>query len=136
MSLSREAIQEGKEYLRGNLFMHFRSSLILENCSQLFGHKFFECRVIAACQLCTKGDKFESRYLVISKFRIFIIHGKNPHSFKLERNFHLLSLRSLIFNNDKELNLSYEDKAKNTIKLHYRSEDVLPCDLVRDILVC
>jgi hypothetical protein len=77
----------------------------LENCTQLFGPKFFECRLIAACQLSAKADKFESRFVVISKFRLFIIHGKNPHSLKVERVFNLLALRSLILHNEKEVGL-------------------------------
>lgn len=129
------------------VFLDYR--LFLENCAQLFGQKFFECRLIAACQLSAKADKFESRFAVISKFRLFTIHGKNPHSFKVERVFNLLALRSLILHNEKEvivddlqnlfqpfkLTILYEDKPKSTSKFVYRSEDVLPVDFARELLV-
>ncbi|KAI6234521.1 Carm-PH domain-containing protein [Aphelenchoides fujianensis] len=120
MSLTRELIQESKEYLR-------------ENCAQLFGQKFWECRLAAACQLSTKAEKFESRFIVISKFRLFLLHGKNPTSFKLERSFNLLALRSLIVS-DKELTITYEDKHKTPSKFVYRSEDIPPMEMARELL--
>lgn len=105
MSLSREATQENKDYLKGKLFEYLLSYYPLrsENCTSLFGAKFFECRLISACQLSYKADKFETRFLVISKFRIFVIHGKSPHSFKVERDFNLLALRCLVVQNEKEV---------------------------------
>ncbi|KAI6170504.1 Carm-PH domain-containing protein [Aphelenchoides bicaudatus] len=120
MSLSREAIKESKEYLK-------------ENCSQLCGQKFVDCRTISACQLSAKADKFENRFAILSKFRLFVIYGKN-HSFKIERTFNLLALRSLILHNEKELTIAYEDKPKSTSKFVYRSEDVPPLDMAREIL--
>ncbi|KAI6179615.1 Carm-PH domain-containing protein [Aphelenchoides besseyi] len=135
MSLTREVIQESKDYLR-------------ENCAQLFGQKFWECRLAAACQLSTKSDKFESRFIVISKFRLFLMHGKNATSFKLERSFNLLALRVLIVNEKEvggnehriqviiqlQLSITYEDKPKSTAKFTYRSDDVPPMEMARELL--
>ena len=78
MSLTREAMAECKDYLRGlrlqpAFFLASATLRVAENCANLFGQKFFECRLVAACQLATKGDKFETRFLIVSKFRLFIV---------------------------------------------------------------
>lgn len=82
MSLSREAQREGRDYLK-------------ENCAQFFGQRFFDSRIVAACQLCHKSDKFETRFVAICKYRVFVVHGKTPVNFKLERSFNILNLRQL-----------------------------------------
>ncbi|CAD5208828.1 unnamed protein product [Bursaphelenchus xylophilus] len=120
MSLSREAMKEGCEYLK-------------DNSAQMFGHKFFDCRVVSVCQICQKSDKFETRFLAICKYRVFIVYGKNPANFKLERSFNLLTLRQLLVQN-KELIISYEDKPKSQHKLIYRSEDTEPLQMAKEIL--
>ncbi|CAD5206165.1 unnamed protein product [Bursaphelenchus okinawaensis] len=119
MSLSREAMQEGREYLK-------------DNSAQMFGQKFFDCRVVSICQLCQKSDKFENRFLAICKYRVFIVHGKNPVNFKLEKSFNLLTLRQLQVLN-KELILVYEDKLK-CHKVIYRSDDIEPLQMAKEIL--
>lgn len=51
--------------------------------------------MVSACQLCQKSDKFEPRFLAISKFRVFVIQGKNPANFKLDKSFSILVLRQI-----------------------------------------
>lgn len=67
----------------------------LANSASLFGQKFWECRFVCSAQLVVKADKHESRFLVVSKFRLFFVQGKNPATLKLDKGFNLLALRSL-----------------------------------------
>lgn len=51
----------------------------------------------------TKTDKFENRIFALSKFRVFILHGKTPSSLKIDRTFHILSIRGIQIINDNEV---------------------------------
>lgn len=67
--------------------------LFKDNVTALFGQKFWECRYASAVIVQQKNDRWESRFLAIAKFRVFILCGKTTLSLKVERTFNILALR-------------------------------------------
>ena len=137
MSLSRDIIDEIKNYIRGKLYLYTRMNHHLsENCAHLFGKKFWECRTILYTQISSKADKYEPRFFVISKFRVFILHGKSPVHLKVDKKFNILNLRSIqVVAQTKELCLSWEDRSKGSIaKAFIKSEEKDSIDLAKDLL--
>lgn len=61
----------------------------------MFGQKFWECRHASAVQTHQKNDRWETRFVAIAKFRVFLLHGKNVSAMKIERTFNILALRHL-----------------------------------------
>lgn len=140
MSLSRDSIDEIKNFIRGIFFLLLKLLKIwifLDNCTSLFGKKFWECRTILDVQFASKTDKYESRFFVISKFRIFILHGKSPIHLKIDKKFNLLSLRTIqVVTPTKELCLSWEDRSKNVIaKAFIKSDEKESIEIARDLLI-
>uniref|UniRef100_A0A7E4ZZG2 Carm_PH domain-containing protein n=1 Tax=Panagrellus redivivus TaxID=6233 RepID=A0A7E4ZZG2_PANRE len=123
MSLSRDNIAEARAYIK-------------ENCALLFGKKYWECRTIIHIQYAPKSDKFESRFLAISKFRVFILHGKAPN-LKVDKKFNLLALRSIqIVTPNKELSLSWEDRSgRGIVKGLIRCDEKPTIDIAREMLM-
>ena len=102
----------------------------------MFGKKFWECRVIIHTHISSKQDKYEPRFFVISKFRIFILYGKSPVHLKVDKKFNILNLRSIqVVPQTKELCLSWEDRSKGSIaKAFIKSEEKDSIDLAKDLL--
>lgn len=67
----------------------------VEHSSFLFGLKFRECRFISSVRVQVKGDKFETKFLTISKFRVFLLSGKQFSHLKVEKCFNILALKHL-----------------------------------------
>lgn len=70
----------------------------LEHCAAIFGQKFWECRLVRVIQVQLKPEKFETKFLAFSKFRVFIVHGKYAGNLKIEKCFNILALRQLNVN--------------------------------------
>uniref|UniRef100_A0A914Y306 CARMIL pleckstrin homology domain-containing protein n=1 Tax=Panagrolaimus superbus TaxID=310955 RepID=A0A914Y306_9BILA len=123
MSLTRDTVEEIRQYIR-------------ENCSTLFGKKFWECRSISLIQFSTKSDKYEQKFFVISKFRVFILHGKTPLHLKIDKKFNLLSLRAIqVIAASKELNLSWEDRSgRSIVKASIKCTEMEPIELAKSLL--
>ncbi|KJH42166.1 leucine Rich repeat-containing domain protein [Dictyocaulus viviparus] len=68
---------------------------IKQKPSAVLGNKFFDYRIVLPSELSYKGDRFEPRIFVISKFRIFLLIGKTPSALKIDRSFHILSIKSM-----------------------------------------
>lgn len=66
-----------------------------ENAGSIFGQKFWESRHTCAIQVQLKSDRWETRFLSIAKFRVFLLHGKCVSNLKIERSFNILALRHL-----------------------------------------
>ncbi|VDM49547.1 unnamed protein product [Toxocara canis] len=109
MSLTRSAINELCGYIQ-------------EKCSSIFGSKFWDCRLVCGIEYGTKPDKYETRIFALSKFRIFIVHGKTPASVKVDRYFHLLSIRSIQILNDTEVCLGLDENAVGKRRVFFRCE--------------
>ncbi|VDO72611.1 unnamed protein product [Haemonchus placei] len=77
--------------------------------SAVLGNKFFDYRVALQSELSYKGDKFEPRIFVISKFRIFLLNGKSPSSLKIDKSFHILNVKSLSALKDDEVSALVEE---------------------------
>uniref|UniRef100_F1KRJ3 Leucine-rich repeat-containing protein 16A n=1 Tax=Ascaris suum TaxID=6253 RepID=F1KRJ3_ASCSU len=109
MSLTRNAINELCAYIQ-------------EKCSSIFGNKFWDCRLVCGVEYGTKPDKYETRILALSKFRVFIVHGKTPASIKVDRFFHLLSIRSIQLLNDAEVCIGLDENASGKRRVFFRCE--------------
>ncbi|VDK48015.1 unnamed protein product [Anisakis simplex] len=96
MSLTRSAINELCGYIQ-------------EKCSTIFGNKYWDCRFVCAVEYGTKPDKYETRIFTLSKFRVFIVHGKTPASIKVDRCFHLLSIKTMQILSDNEVCLGLDE---------------------------
>ncbi|XGW24929.1 hypothetical protein V3C99_006403 [Haemonchus contortus] len=96
MSMSRSIQQELCEYVQ-------------QKPSAVLGNKFFDYRVALQSELSYKGDKFEPRIFVISKFRIFLLNGKSPSSLKIDKSFHILNVKSLSALKDDEVSALVEE---------------------------
>uniref|UniRef100_A0A915PT12 CARMIL pleckstrin homology domain-containing protein n=1 Tax=Setaria digitata TaxID=48799 RepID=A0A915PT12_9BILA len=115
MSLSRGAHTELCNYVQ-------------EKCNAIFGSKFWDCRLACSVEYGTKTDKFENRIFALSKFRVFILHGKTPSSLKIDRTFHILSIRAIQITSDSEvcfgLDESFLGKRRIFIRLENGSKNV------------
>ncbi|CAG9529719.1 unnamed protein product [Cercopithifilaria johnstoni] len=103
-------------------------SYVQEKCNSIFGSKFWDCRLACSIEYGTKADKFESRIFALSKFRVFILHGKTPSSLKIDRTFHILSIRVVQIVNDNEvcfgLDESFLGKKRIFIRLENGSKNI------------
>ncbi|VDK72331.1 unnamed protein product [Onchocerca ochengi] len=103
-------------------------SYIQEKCSSIFGSKFWDCRLVCNVECGTKTDKFENRIFALSKFRVFILHGKTPSSLKIDRTFHILSIRVIQIINDNEVCFSLDEsflgKRRIFIRLEHGSKNI------------
>ncbi|MCP9260280.1 Leucine-rich repeat-containing protein 16A [Dirofilaria immitis] len=101
---------------------------IQEKCNSLFGSKFWDCRLVCCVECGTKTDKFENRIFALSKFRVFILHGKTPSSLKIDRTFHILSIRVIQIINDNEMCFSLDEnffgKRRIFIRLEHGSKNI------------
>ncbi|VDN05498.1 unnamed protein product [Thelazia callipaeda] len=101
---------------------------VQEKCSSIFGSKFWDCRLACAVEYGTKSDKLEYRIFVLTKFRVFILHGKTPSSLKIDRTFHILSIRVIQVVNDHEvcfiLDESYLAKRRIFIRLENGAKNI------------
>ncbi|PIO70869.1 leucine Rich repeat-containing domain protein [Teladorsagia circumcincta] len=77
--------------------------------SAVLGNKFFDYRVALQSEVSYKGDKYEPRIFVISKFRIFLLNGKSPSSLKIDKSYHILNVKSLSALKDDEVAISFEE---------------------------
>ena len=59
------------------------------------GSKFWDTRLICRVEAGNKPDKLDARVLVLSKFRVFLLTGKSSHNLKVDKAFHLLSIRAI-----------------------------------------
>uniref|UniRef100_A0A1I7U4H1 Carm_PH domain-containing protein n=1 Tax=Caenorhabditis tropicalis TaxID=1561998 RepID=A0A1I7U4H1_9PELO len=82
MSMSRSTIQELCDFVQ-------------HKPSQILGNKFFDSRIVCQVDVAHKGDKYEPRIFIISKFRIFLLMGKTTSSLKIEKSFHVLTIKAL-----------------------------------------
>ncbi|CAI5440048.1 unnamed protein product [Caenorhabditis angaria] len=106
MSMTRSTIGELSD------FVQHKPSIIL-------GNKFFDSRCVLQVDVAHKADKFEPRIFVISKFRIFFLIGKTTSSLKIEKSFHVLTIRSIHLVKEDEISISIDDgvhKRKINIK--------------------
>ncbi|KAE9421704.1 hypothetical protein Angca_003133 [Angiostrongylus cantonensis] len=96
MSMSRSVLQELCEYIK-------------QKPSAVLGNKFFDYRIVLPSEISYKGEKFEPRIFVISKFRIFLLTGKSPSSLKIDRSYHILAIKSINTLKGEEVAISFED---------------------------
>ncbi|KIH66077.1 hypothetical protein ANCDUO_03598 [Ancylostoma duodenale] len=96
MSMSRSILQELCEYIQ-------------QKPSSVLGNKFFDYRVALQADVSYKGDKFEPRIFVISKFRLFLLSGKSPSSLKIERSYHILHIKSISVLNNEEVAIIFDE---------------------------
>ncbi|VDO84435.1 unnamed protein product [Heligmosomoides polygyrus] len=82
-----------------------------EKPSHVLGNKFFDYRVALQSEVSYKGDKFEPRIFVISKFRVFLLNGKSPSSLKIDRSYHILNVKSINIGKDDEVSQLSPSKA-------------------------
>ncbi|GMR53449.1 hypothetical protein PMAYCL1PPCAC_23644, partial [Pristionchus mayeri] len=75
----------------------------------VLGNKFFDSRLVVHIELHTKSDKYESRFLVISKFRLFLLTGKNANSLKIDRSYHILQIKSACILSENETALMVDE---------------------------
>lgn len=90
------------EHTRGVVWIHPQSVRapppyppLPDKPSTVLGNKFFDCRAAVYGEISHKADRYESKILVISKFRVFLISGRTPSTLKVERSFHLLNIRGI-----------------------------------------
>ncbi|KAK0424292.1 hypothetical protein QR680_008595 [Steinernema hermaphroditum] len=113
-------------------------SYVQENCSTFFGKKFWDCRLVTGIEFATKADKYEPKIFAISKFRLFILHGKTPQSLKPpDKSYHVLSIRQIQVVNDSELCIQLDESASSSTtkrRLLIRCAEHSAEDLARYIL--
>ncbi|ETN72358.1 leucine Rich repeat-containing domain protein, partial [Necator americanus] len=120
MSMSRSILQELCDYVQ-------------QKPSTVLGNKFFDYRVALQADVSYKGDKFEPRIFVISKFRLFILSGKSPSSLKIDRSYHLLSIKSVNILNNDEVAIAF-DEAGHRKKYVIKSPQASSSALVKHVL--
>ncbi|WKX92118.1 hypothetical protein Q1695_010278 [Nippostrongylus brasiliensis] len=120
MSMSRSVQQELCEYIQQ------KPSLVL-------GNKFFDYRVTLLSEVSYKGDKFEPKIFVISKFRIFLLSGKSPSSLKIDRSYHILNVKSLSIVKEDEVAVSFEE-AGHKKRYVIKTPHVTAAALIKHIL--
>ncbi|KAL3088061.1 hypothetical protein niasHS_009347 [Heterodera schachtii] len=99
LSMSREKAEEICKHIK-------------ENSGALFGQKFWECRLACALLAQQKGDRWESRFMAIAKFRVFILQGKSVNSLKIEKCFNIVALRYLeLLQQDLQLQIGWEERS-------------------------
>ena len=62
---------------------------IKTNPDTLFGQKYWQCRHACVIQIQQKPELWETRFLSIAKYRVFLLNGKSLTSLKLERSFNI-----------------------------------------------
>ncbi|EFO22296.2 leucine Rich Repeat family protein [Loa loa] len=98
-------------------------SYVQEKCNSIFGSKFWDCRLACSVEYGTKTDKFENRIFALSKFRVFILHGKTPSSLKIDRTFHILSIRVIQIVNDNEVCFGLDESFLGKRRIFIRLEN-------------
>lgn len=87
--------------------------------SQVLGNKFFDSRIVVQVDVAHKADKYEPRIFIISKFRIFLLMGKTTSSLKIEKSFHVLTIKAIHVISEEEVVIHLDDaghKKKINIK--------------------
>ncbi|VDM57931.1 unnamed protein product [Angiostrongylus costaricensis] len=120
MSMSRSVLQELCEYIK-------------QKPSSVLGNKFFDYRIVLPSEISYKGEKFEPRIFVISKFRIFLLTGKSPSSLKIDRSYHILAIKSINTLKGEEVAISFED-AGHRKRYVIKSSQATASVLIRHIL--
>ncbi|KAF7635023.1 hypothetical protein Mgra_00005621 [Meloidogyne graminicola] len=101
-SLTREKVEE--------ICQHIRKSP-----DSVFGQKYWQCRHVSVVQSQQKADKWETRFLAIAKFRVFLINGKSISTIKLEKSFNILALRNMeLLQQEQILQVGWEDRPGGT----------------------
>lgn len=101
-SLTREKAEE--------ICQHIRT-----NPDSIFGQKYWQCRHACIVQSQQKADKWETRFLAIAKFRVFLLYGKSISTIKLEKSFNVLALRNLeLLQQEQILQIGWEDRPVGT----------------------
>ncbi|CAK5086124.1 unnamed protein product [Meloidogyne enterolobii] len=101
-SLTREKAEE--------ICQHIRT-----NPDSIFGQKYWQCRHACVVQSQQKSDKWETRFLAIAKFRVFLLYGKSVSTIKLEKSFNVLALRNLeLLQQEQILQIGWEDRPGGT----------------------
>lgn len=77
--------------------------------SQILGNKFFDSRIVVQVDVAHKADKYEPRIFIISKFRIFLLMGKTTSSLKIEKSFHVLTIKAIHVIADDEVVIHLDD---------------------------
>ncbi|CAJ0574274.1 unnamed protein product, partial [Mesorhabditis spiculigera] len=119
MSLTRSVCQELCEFVQNKP-------------SSVLGQKFFDLRAVFQAETSYKTDKFETRVIALSKFRVFLLQGKTPGSIKIDRSFHVLTIRSIQIVSEDELALTIDEGGSrrrvvlkgnpaNTVATHFLS---------------
>ncbi|EGT50212.1 CBN-CRML-1 protein [Caenorhabditis brenneri] len=106
MSMSRSTIQELCDFVQ-------------HKPSQTLGNKFFDSRLVVQVDVAHKADKYEPRIFIISKFRIFLLMGKTTSSLKIEKSFHVLTIKAIHVTSEEEVVIHVDDgvhKKKINIK--------------------
>ncbi|CAJ0946514.1 unnamed protein product, partial [Mesorhabditis belari] len=96
MSLTRSVCQELCDFIQAKP-------------STVLGQKFFDLRTVFQADVSYKTDKFEARVVALSKFRVFLLQGKTPGSLKVDRSFHVLTIRMIHVISEEELALSIDE---------------------------
>ncbi|CAI2311134.1 unnamed protein product [Caenorhabditis sp. 36 PRJEB53466] len=96
MSMSRSTIQELCDFVQ-------------HKPSQILGNKFFDSRIVVQVDVAHKVDKFEPRIFIISKFRVFLLMGKTTSSLKVEKSFHVLTIKAIHVINEDEFVIHLDD---------------------------
>ncbi|GMT00488.1 hypothetical protein PENTCL1PPCAC_22662, partial [Pristionchus entomophagus] len=73
----------------------------------VLGNKFFDSRLVVHIELHTKSSS--DRILVISKFRLFLLTGKNANSLKIDRSYHILHIKSMCILSENETALMVDE---------------------------
>lgn len=77
--------------------------------SQILGNKFFDSRIVVQVDVAHKAEKYEPRIFIISKFRIFLLMGKTTSSLKIEKSFHVLTIKAIHVISDDEVVIHLDD---------------------------
>ncbi|CAO4361380.1 unnamed protein product [Caenorhabditis nigoni] len=123
MSMSRSTIQELCEFVQ-------------HKPSQILGNKFFDSRIVVQVDVAHKADKYEPRIFIISKFRIFLLMGKTTSSLKIEKSFHVLTIKAIHVISDDEVVIHLDDgvhKKKINMKCSVHSASHLARQLLSAI---
>lgn len=87
--------------------------------SAVLGNRFFDSRLVINVDVALKADKFEQKIFIISKFRLFFLSGKSTASLKIDKSFHVLTVKAIHVLKEDELAITYDDgghKKRITVK--------------------
>uniref|UniRef100_A0AC35TFJ2 Carm_PH domain-containing protein n=1 Tax=Rhabditophanes sp. KR3021 TaxID=114890 RepID=A0AC35TFJ2_9BILA len=111
MSLSSSGYNEICDYIK-------------EHPTSLFGSKYWNVRFVTVLQFSTKQDKIETKFFVISKFRLFILHGKGISNLKIDKSFNILSVRAISLTAPNQVTLTIEESNAVIKKYYIKTEKI------------